>query len=105
MADIDKSLPNVKETITIPSDEAIQEEQAQEQAEIAEAGDPVEITENEDGSVDLDFDPALAAVEGAQEHYANLADFLPDEILNMVANEISGNYQDYISSGIRLAWV
>jgi len=98
MADIDKSLPNVKETITIPSDEAIQEEQAQEQAEIAEAGDPVEITENEDGSVDLDFDPALAAVEGAQEHYANLADFLPDEILNMVANEISGNYQDYKSS-------
>ena len=98
MADIDKSLPNVKETITIPSEEAIQEEQAQEQAEIAEAGDPVEITENEDGSVDLDFDPALAAVEGAQEHYANLADFLPDEILNMVANEISGNYQDYKSS-------
>ena len=98
MADIDKSLPNVKETITIPSEEAIQEEQAQEQAEIAEAGDPIEITENEDGSVDLDFDPALAAVEGAQEHYANLADFLPDEILNMVANEISGNYQDYKSS-------
>jgi hypothetical protein len=98
MADIDKALPNVKETITVPSEEAIVEEQLQEQEEIAEKGDPVEIVENEDGSVDLEFDPAIASVEGSENHYANLADFIPEDILGRLGSELYQNYQDYKNS-------
>jgi len=98
MADIDKTLPNVKETITVPSEEAIVEEQLQEQEEVAEKGAPVEIVENEDGSVDLEFDPAIASVEGSENHYANLADFIPEDILGRLGSELYQNYQDYKNS-------
>ena len=102
MADIDKALPNVKETISVPSEEAIVEEQLQEQEEIAEKGDPVEIVENEDGSVDLEFDPAIASVEGSENHYANLADFIPEDSLGRLVSELYQNYQDYKNS--RKVW-
>jgi len=98
MADIDKALPNVKETITVPSEEAIVEEQLQEQEEVAEKGAPVDIVENEDGSVDLEFDPAIASVEGSENHYANLADFIPEDILGRLGSELYQNYQDYKNS-------
>ena len=52
MAEIDKSLPNVEQQLTLPSEQEVSEEALQEEQEIAEAGDPVEITENEDGSVE-----------------------------------------------------
>ena len=98
MAEIDKSLPNVKETIEVPSDVEIAEDQLEEQQDLAEQGPPVDITENEDGSVDLEFDPAVAAVEQSQNHYANLADFLPEDVLGRLAGELYQNYLDYKNS-------
>jgi len=96
MADIDKSLPNVEQTINVPAPEEIEEAQLEEQA--AETGEPVEITQNEDGSVDINYDPAIASVEGAENHYANLAEHLPDDILNELGSELTENYQDYKNS-------
>jgi len=54
--------------------------------------------ENEDGSVDINLDPAAATPEGGDEHYANLADFLPDDVLGRMASDISGKYQEYVTS-------
>ena len=51
MADIDKSLPNVEQEIKVPSPEEIEIAQEEEQQKITEEGGPVEVTENEDGSV------------------------------------------------------
>jgi len=98
MADIDKSLPNVKETITVPAEDEIVEAQLEEQEEVTEKGPPVDIKENEDGSVDLEFDPAIASVEGSENHYANLADFIPEDILGRLGSELYQNYQDYKNS-------
>jgi hypothetical protein len=98
MADIDKSLPNVEQTITVPSETEIAEEQLQEQEQLAEEGSPVEIQENEDGSVDLNYDPAIASVEGGIGHYDNLADHLPDDVLGRLSSELFQNYQDYKNS-------
>jgi len=98
MADIDKSLPNVEQQITLPSEQEIAEDQLEDQQEAAEAGEPVEITENEDGSVDINYDPAIAAVEGEQNHYANLAEHLPDDILGRLGTTLYQNYQDYKTS-------
>ena len=81
MADIDKSLPNVEQEIKIPSPEEIEVAQQEEQEKINEEGGPVEVTENEDGSVDVNYDPSIGSVEGGQNHYDNLAEHLPDDVL------------------------
>ena len=99
MADIDKSLPNEpRKEIELPSEEELQEKVVEAAEEAQESPDPVEIQENEDGSVDINLDPAAATPEGGDEHYANLADFLPDEVLGRMASDLSSKYQDYTSS-------
>ena len=98
MADIDKALPNVEQTINVPSDVEIQEAEEAKQQELTEQGDPVEIQENEDGSVDINYDPAIASVEGTQNHYDNLADHLPDDVLGRLSSDLFQNYQDYKNS-------
>jgi len=98
MADVDKSLPNVEQEITVPSDVEIEEAQLEKQEELAEQGDPVEIQENEDGSVDINYSPAIASVEGSENHYDNLAEHLPDDVLGPLGSALFQNYQDYKSS-------
>ena len=54
MADIDKSLPNVKTSIEVNPQEEIEIEQEK----VVESQDPsVEVIPNEDGSVQVDFEP------------------------------------------------
>ena len=55
MAEIDKSLPNVKQTINVPSPDEVQVEIQEEQKE---QDQPIDVQENEDGSVDINFDPS-----------------------------------------------
>jgi len=98
MADIDKALPNVEQNITVPSDVEIEEAQIEQQQELTEQGEPVEIQENEDGSVDINYDPAIASVEGTENHYDNLAEHLPDDVLGRLSSELFQNYQDYKNS-------
>jgi len=98
MADIDKALPNTRKEFSVPGEEELVS-QAEEQVEIEEAeGEPVDVTENEDGSVDINLDPAAASPEGGDEHYSNLAEFLPDDILGDIASDLNGKYMDYSSS-------
>ena len=76
MADdnIDKALPNVEQQVTLPGEEEIVE--AQETIEESLPGEP-EVIEQEDGSVDINFEPGALNQEGTEDHYANLADLLP----------------------------
>ena len=94
MAEIDKSLPNVKQTIEIPSPDEIAVEVEKEQQEL---DTPINIKPNEDGSVDIDFDPNVGSQEQGQDHFANLAELLPDEVLSPIGNELYNNYVDYKS--------
>jgi hypothetical protein len=99
MADIDKALPNeVRKEFEIPGEEEIQEQVIEEVSEQQDAPGPVEVQENEDGSVDINLDPAAASPEGGDEHYANLADFLPDDVLGRLASNLTNKYQEYVSS-------
>jgi hypothetical protein len=73
---IDKVLPNEpRKEFNIPGEEEIQEQVVEEVQAEQESLGPVDIQENEDGSVDINLDPAAASPEGGDEHYANLADF------------------------------
>jgi len=95
MADVDKALPNVEQTIKIPSPEELQVELEQTQKDPQA---PVDVQTNEDGSVDINFDPSQVNLEQSQDHFSNLADLLPDNILAPIGQELSANYQDYKSS-------
>jgi hypothetical protein len=95
MADVDKALPNVEQTIKIPSPEDLQVELEQTQKDPQA---PVDVQTNEDGSVDINFDPSQVNLEQSQDHFSNLADLLPDNILAPIGQELSANYQDYKSS-------
>src|SRR6056300_2079405 len=99
MADIDKALPNeVRKEFEIPGEEEIQEQVVEEVTEAQESPDDVEVTENEDGSVDINLDPSAATPEGGDEHYANLADFLPEDVLGRLSSNLPTKFQEYISS-------
>ena len=95
MADIDKALPNVKQTLNIPSPEevAVGDQEAQQDVE-----NPIDVQQNEDGSVDINFDP-MAMNPGQDEgHYANLAELLPDDVLDRLGSRLHQDYTDYKTS-------
>jgi hypothetical protein len=94
MAEIDKSLPNVKQTINIPSPEEAQVEI--QEKELEEAKDsPIEVLPNEDGSVDVNFDPSVGSEAQGEDHFANLAELLPEEVLAPIGSDLYDNYVDY----------
>jgi hypothetical protein len=96
MAEIDKSLPNTKTTIEIPGQTEI-DQSIQDQAE-KEQDSSVEINMDEDGGAEISFDPSLAAPQGGEDHYANLADFLDESILVDIGSTLEEQYKDYRSS-------
>jgi hypothetical protein len=96
MAEIDKSLPNTKTTIEIPGQTEI-DQSIQDQAE-QKQDSSVEINMDEDGGAEISFDPSLAAPQGGEDHYANLADFLDESILVDIGSTLEEQYKDYRSS-------
>ena len=92
MADIDKSLPNeVRAEIELPAEEVVEEE-------VVEQKGPVEVTPEEDGGATIDFEPGAINIPGTENHFDNLADILPDDILEPLGNEMVQNYMDYKTS-------
>jgi len=97
MAEIDKALPNVEQTIKTPSDKELEvatEQNIQEQV----GPEDVKIEEQEDGSVEINFDPEAINQPGTASHFDNLADLLPEEILGRLGSEIYENYENYKTS-------
>jgi len=95
MADMDKTLPNVKTSIEVNPQEEIEIEQ--QKAE--EAADPgVEVNPLEDGGVEVNFDPSKVNIEGQPGHFDNLAELLPEDTLEPIGNELTQNYVDYKAS-------
>ena len=96
MAEIEKGLPNTRTKIEVPSDEELQEVAVQEE-ELDPKG-PVEVVPAEDGGATIDFEPGAINIPGTENHFDNLADILPDDVLEPVGNEMVQNYMDYKAS-------
>ena len=92
MADIDKSLPNqVRTEVEVPSEEVDVKEEVVEKL-------TVEVTPEEDRGATIDFEPGAINIPGTENHFDNLADILPDDILDPLGNEMVQNYMDYKTS-------
>ena len=98
MADIDKALPNeVRKTIEIEGAENAAEENLDIQEELPNVGE-TEVTPLEDGGVEINFEPGAFNQAQTENHYDNLAELLPEEILTPLGSELFSNYTDYRSS-------
>jgi len=91
MADIDKSLPNVRHEIGMPGAQAptdvdITEQQPQQ---------PVAVTPDQDGGATVNFQPGAMNQAQPATHFDNLADILPEEVLDPVGIQLRQNYTDY----------
>ena len=96
MAEIDKVLPNVTQDVKLPSQQKIAQEQQVQMAD--EMKQPTELQPNEDGSVDVNFGPENLQVGPDQGHFSNLAEILPDDVLDPLGSELYNNYTDYKTS-------
>ena len=98
MAEIDKALPNeVRNSIEIEGPQTSIEEQLEIQEDQPDIGE-TEITPLEDGGVEINFDPGAMNQAQTENHYDNLAELLPEEILMPLGSELYANYIDYKSS-------
>ena len=97
MSEIDKSLPNVKQEIELPSQEEIVEA-SQENIKEQVGPEDVQVVQEEDGGATISFDPEAINQPGTNEHFDNLADLLPEEVLGRLGSELYENYTQYKAS-------
>jgi hypothetical protein len=94
MAEIDKSLPNsIRTSVEIDGPEVDVEETQEQQPE-----QPVEVTPMEDGGVELNFEPGKVNIPGTENHYDNLAELLPEDILDPIGLNMRSDYAEYKTS-------
>jgi hypothetical protein len=99
MAEIDKALPNIKKsTIELPDQDKITESIAQQINQEQKAPDNIEIIQTEEGGAEVSFDPSKVMKEGSENHFANLAEYLEDDVLGPLGSELKGMFLDYKSS-------
>ena len=98
MAKIEKPLPNTKTTVEIPGEVEIEEEIKEKIQQVDSEGKPVEIEMTEEGGAEVSFDPATASPQGGEDHYANLAEFLEDSVLDDLGSKLTDDYRDYRNS-------
>ena len=93
---IDKALPNVKQTIKLPNPEEVQVAEEEKLAEQSQP--PVDVQQNEDGSVDVNFVPGAMNPGQDKGHFANLAELLPDNVRDPLGSKLFDEYTDYKTS-------
>ena len=98
MATIDKSLPNQKTTVELPGQAEIEEVVKEKAEEVQTKGGPVEIEMTEEGGAEVSFDPSVASPDGSEDHFANLAEFLGDDVLDPLGSKLYDQYTEYKES-------
>ena len=98
MATIDKALPNeVRKSIEIDGPEVSESETVEIQESLPDQGQ-TEINPTEDGGVEINFEPGAFNQAQSENHYDNLAELLPEEVLEPLGSELTQNYRDYKQS-------
>ncbi len=97
MAEIDKALTEIRKSVEIAGPEEQVEVQEEINESVPSAGE-TEITPTEDGGVEINFEPGAFNQAQSENHFDNLAELLPEEILGPLGSELNQNYMDYKES-------
>ena len=91
---IDKALPTVDpEIVVAPEDIAVTEEEKL--SEVTPEG--AEVIMDEEGGAEVNFDP-MADRQVTQNHFENIAELLPDDVLGRIGSDLNENYMQYKTS-------
>ena len=91
---IDKALPNVDpEVVSAPEEIVVTEEDKL--SEVTPEG--AEVIMDEEGGAEVNFDP-MAEQQTTQNHFENIAELLPDDVLGSIGSELNENYMQYKTS-------
>jgi hypothetical protein len=91
---IDKVLPNVDQDVPLPEEEIV----VTDEDKLSEVtSDGAEVIMDEEGGAEINFDPRAEQPE-TEDHFSNLAELLPDEILDPIGSELQENYMQYKTS-------
>jgi hypothetical protein len=91
---IDKALPNVDQEVVLPKEDIV----VTEEDKLSEVTpDGAEVIMDEAGGAEINFDP-MSQQQMTQDHNANLADLLPDDILGRIGSDLNENYMQYKTS-------
>jgi len=92
MAEIEKPIPTISRPLTPEQETEVMLSETEQMPT-----SPTEVTENEDGSVDINFDPTKD-LSGQTEFSANLAEVIDENDLNLLGTELYQNFEDYKNS-------
>ena len=90
---IDKALPNVDPEVVLPEEIVVTEEDKL--SEVTPEG--AEVIMDEEGGAEVTFDP-MADRQTTQNHFENIAELLPDDVLGSIGSELNENYMQYKTS-------
>ena len=91
---IDKALPNVDQEVVLPKEDIV----VTEEDKLSEVTpDGAEVIMDEEGGAEINFDP-MSQQQMTDDHFANLADLLPDDILGRIGSDLNENYMQYKTS-------
>ena len=90
---IDKALPNVDQQVVLPEEETVITEDRVSEVDPESA----EVIMDEEGGAEINFDP-MSQQQVTQDHFANIAELLPDDILGSIGSELNENYMQYKTS-------
>ena len=91
---IDKALPNVDQEVVLPKEELV----VTEEDKLSEVTpDGAEVIMDEEGGAEVNFDP-MSEQQVTQDHFANIAELLPEDVLGSVGSELNENYMQYKTS-------
>jgi len=89
---IDKEMiPGKMPTDVLPEDVELE-------AQDLNPSDNMNIEMMEDGGAEIDFDPQAEAMQGAEQHDANLVDFLEEDIVQEISSELLAEFDECDSS-------
>ena len=91
---IDKALPNVDQEVVLPKEELV----VTEEDKLSEVTpDGAEVIMDEEGGAEVNFDP-MSEQQVTQDHFANIAELLPDDVIDPIGSELNENYMQYKTS-------
>mgnify|MGYP005822343097 FL=1 len=84
------------DAVKVPTD--VLSEEVELEAQDLNPSEDIGIEMMEDGGAEVDFDPQAEAMQGAEEHTANLVDFIEESVINEISSEILAEFDECDSS-------
>ena len=92
---IEKALPNIEKLDADPGQNRVAEDIDVEVEGVEKLSDNPAVTELADGGVEVNFDPSQINPQDPNDHFANLAELLPANVLGPLGSDLFEKHMDY----------